>query len=149
MFDKLTGLWSIDRTMDGRALMRGTATFTATGDDALAYHERGQITLASGVFDAERRYVFRPLSRGFSVWFAEHPARLFHEIELAAGNGALAGAAMHPCGEDIYRSRYVFRDDGSFTTAHVVRGPRKDYALETRYRRTAMQSSLQSIQGTR
>lgn len=137
VFGNLSGHWRIDRTMDGRALMQGAASFSATRE-GLAYHERGQITLASGVFDAERRYVFGPLPQGFSVWFAETPARLFHEIELVARDGALVGEAVHPCGDDIYTSRYVFRDDGAFTTAHIVRGPRKDYVLETMYRRAAM-----------
>ena len=140
-FGRLPGRWSVDRSIDGRALMQGTATLTATGDGALAYHEWGQITLVTGLFDAERRYGFRSLPAGFSVWFAEHPARLFHEIELVARGNALIGDAVHLCGEDRYCSQYVFRGDGTFTTIHAVTGPRKNYVLQTTYRRDSEPSS--------
>lgn len=44
-------------------------------------------------------------------------------------------AALHHCGEDVYAARLYRYDDGEIVLGWRVRGPRKDYAMITRYRR--------------
>jgi hypothetical protein len=116
--------------------MLGKATLVERTDVRFDYCERGRLTIANGqILDAERCYVFAEDDRGFSVWFAENPLRLFHQIALYRRGEALEGTAVHLCGDDRYDSRYEFRTDGSFIVAHAVRGPRKTYTIETRYTR--------------
>ena len=138
MLRRLIGRWSLERTIDGQASMRGTAGFEPTADDWIEYREEGELRLANGQrFDAERRYRYSELAGGFAVFFAETPARLFHEVTLERRPGSvLAGHASHLCARDHYRSEYLFAPDDSFSVRHEVRGPRKEYTISTVYRRT-------------
>jgi hypothetical protein len=136
VFFHLKGEWELYRRVDGRDLMEGRATFTPDVQGNLAYHERGRFrTLDGQQIEAERKYVFVAEPRGFSVYFAEMPLRLFHEIRLEAVEGCLVGRADHHCVADIYRSRYAFLPDGRFTVEHEVSGPSKDYVLSTSFAR--------------
>jgi hypothetical protein len=143
VFDLLRGAWSLSRQISEAASMAGMAIFTPAADDGLAYRECGTLRLANGTsFEAERRYVFRPRRGGFTVFFAETPPRLFHDVLLSAAGEALSGEATHLCAADIYVSRYTFRPDGSFSIRHYVRGPRKSYCSDTLYRRLGPQTTL-------
>jgi len=141
VFRHLQGDWLLDRRVDGLALMQGFASFGVNGDrspdpGSLAYREHGRARLAEGQeFEAERKYLYRAGPVGFSVFFAEVPPRLFHDVTLEASGGDLVGQACHLCGEDRYLSRYEFLADGTFFIRHDVLGPRKNYVLETSYRR--------------
>lgn len=132
---KLIGSWSFDRVIEGQATMQGIATFTPLDKVRLAYREQGCLKLANGTMvQAEREYVFSISGGGFNVFFKEDPPRLFHEISLSASpGGELSGHARHLCKHDEYRSAYLFLPDGAFVIRHVVRGPRKDYTMNTTY----------------
>ena len=132
----LIGAWVLDRQVEGVAAMSGTAVFEADEPGWLAYREAGWLRLAGGQsFHAERRYLFQPRSTGFAVFFAETPPRLFQEVGLSEERGLLSGEAVHRCEPDLYRSRYTFRSDGTFSIHHSVSGPRKSYRVDTLYRR--------------
>jgi hypothetical protein len=140
VFARLEGDWRLVRHADGRPLMKGHATFTASDDGSLAYHERGRVHLADGqAFEAERRYLYRASPTGFMVFFFEEPARLFHDVRLEQGNGWLVSEASHRCKDDLYLSHYEFLADGKFFIRHEVSGPRKSYTLETVYDRNRAQ----------
>ncbi|WBL79681.1 DUF6314 family protein [Bradyrhizobium xenonodulans] len=137
---RLIGSWSFDRVIEGQATMQGTATFTPLDRVRLAYREQGYLKLANGnIVQAEREYVFSSSGfsssgGGFNVFFKEDPPRLFHEISLSASpGGELSGHARHLCKRDEYLSTYLFLPDGTFAIRHVVRGPRKDYTMNTTY----------------
>lgn len=133
---RLQGVWTLDRTVDDRPLLTGRATFTAMDAGHLAYVEHGQMRLPDGrELEATRRYEFQPTPTGFAVFFAETPPRLFHTVALQPAGDRLVGHASHLCGADNYVSGYEFRDDGTFVIRHKVIGPRKDYRLDTLYRR--------------
>lgn len=135
VFARLAGAWSLARNIDTGASMQGRATFTPRDDGGLAYHEHGVLTLPGGQhFDAERRYIFRASPRGFSVFFAETPERLFHHIALAPVRDGLRGDAVHPCRDDSYVSTYDFYGD-RFTITHDVSGPTKSYRSRTIFTR--------------
>ncbi len=135
VFLKLAGRWRIRRVI-GAAGLEGEAVFSPDGVNLL-YREQGILTLADGrSLEAERRYVFREAVQGFSVFFAERPFGLFHEISLLVEGEDLAGQSSHTCGADLYLSRYVFGGEG-FRVTHRVRGPRKDYLSETAYDRVS------------
>ena len=135
---QLQGNWTLHRRADGRVLMDGAATFAAAGDGHFIYRESGQAVMADGQsFQAERSYIYTNRDDGFSVFFAEKPPRLFHDVVLREIAGTPTGDACHPCGDDLYLSRYEFLRDGTFTIRHDVSGPRKTYILKTSYARAA------------
>jgi hypothetical protein len=130
----LAGEWRLSRAIDDGSSMTGTATFTPDGDGRLDYREQGQFYLPDGrTLDAGRCYIFGETADGFAVFFAETPPRLFHRIALERLRPTLVGNGTHVCGNDSYASRYEFHADGSFVIAHNVSGPRKAYAMKTRY----------------
>jgi hypothetical protein len=132
----LAGPWLLRRSIDNGASMNGTATIANRGDGRFDYHERGELRLPGGhTVDGERRYIFAECDGGFSVLFAETPPRLFHRVVLRSAGPHLIGRGKHLCGEDRYDSRYEFHSDGSFVVEHAVHGPRKRYAITTRYSR--------------
>lgn len=133
---QLQGNWTLHRRADGSVLMDGAASFADAGDGHFIYRERGHAVMADGQsFQAERSYIYKNSNDGFSVFFAEKQPRLFHDIVLRKTAGTLTGDARHPCGDDLYLSRYEFLSDGTFTIRHDVSGPRKRYILETSYAR--------------
>ena len=135
---RLAGSWRLTRTIDNGASMTGTAAFGDRGEGHFDYREQGRLRLPAGrLIDAERRYVFTDEDGGFAVWFAENPPRLFHRVVLVCAGSCLVGQARHFCGEDRYDSRYEFAADDTFRVDHAVRGPRKRYAMSTRYARSA------------
>ena len=132
----LTGQWVLDRTVDDGTTMAGEATILRREDSAFDYCEQGKLTLPRGhTLDAERRYVFTEEDRGFAVLFAGTPPRLFHRVALRCDGWNLIGGATHVCGADRYDSRYEFHAGGGFSIEHRATGPRKRYAMVTRYRR--------------
>jgi len=136
LFDRLEGTWDLDRTIETQATMTGIATFKRQDGDTLAYREEGRVQLADGkVFEAHREYRFKRAPRGFTVFFAEVPPRVFHHIELTRHDDALLGQATHHCTPDVYDSTYRFLGEGAFIIRHAVRGPRKDYVSSTIFKR--------------
>jgi hypothetical protein len=136
---RLAGTWELRRSIDDGSSMTGTATFTPYSEDRLDYREQGRLRLPDGrALEAERRYIFATEDDGFMVFFVETPPRLFHRIALERVGPILVGSGTHLCGDDHYASRYEFNADGSFVIAHNVFGPRKAYAMETRYVRASV-----------
>jgi hypothetical protein len=129
------GDWTIERTIEdnlaGRpGRLEGVARFAPEGP-ALAYLEEGLLTLGDGpAAPASRRYLWRDGGAGsIEVLFGD--GRFFHRFEP----GAPAPAAVHECAPDQYRVRYDFSRWPRWTAEWRVRGPRKDYAMVTRYQR--------------
>ena len=138
----LVGSWALSRTIDNGCSMIGTATIARRCGGQFDYREQGGLTLPDGrTVEAERRYLFAPEDAGFTVLFAETPPRLFHRVALEKLGPNLVGIGVHLCADDCYESHYEFRADGAFTVEHRVRGPRKRYAISSRYSRMAITAS--------
>ncbi|MBJ2157702.1 DUF6314 family protein [Variovorax sp. IB41] len=139
VFARLEGAWDLDRTIESKATMTGMAGFTRLETCQLKYREDGRIRLPDGQsFDGHREYVYERSPDGFSVFFAETPLRLFHDIAIVREGDALVGAAGHLCVADQYDSIYRFLADGTFVVEHLVKGPRKDYLSRTVFKRRGL-----------
>ena len=129
------GRWRLERRIaDRRAGVEGrfdgAADLTPEGA-GLTYAERGQLVLGAGApMTAERRYRWTQGEGGrIAVAFAD--GRAFHSFDPAAG----AAEAAHWCDPDDYRVRYDFSAWPLWRAVWQVRGPRKDYRMESLYRR--------------
>lgn len=132
----LAGSWVLSRSIDNGCSMAGAAAISRRDGGHFDYREAGRLALADGqTVEAERRYIFAAEVDGFAVFFAETPPRLFHRVVLERIGRTLVANGVHFCGADHYDTRYEFRADDSFTIRHAVTGPRKGYAMETRYTR--------------
>lgn len=136
VFDLLLGEWSFVREVPGQASMTGQATVRLQEDGMALYHETARIVLVGGeVLHGEQKYLYQKTSDGFSVFFHDTQG-LFHDLKFSAqDDGRLRAGASHDCKADLYLSEYELRADGSFYVRHTVRGPRKDYVVQTVYRR--------------
>jgi Family of unknown function (DUF6314) len=135
--ERLAGSWSLDRAVSEGCSITGTARFEPDGG-FLRHGEHVRWRLADGrELEGERAYLFAADEGGFCVLFAENPPRLFHRIALGRIGVDLVGYGTHVCAEDRYDSRYEFCADGLIAVRHDVRGPRKRYAIATRYFRVS------------
>lgn len=126
------GRWAIERQIDDRRAgqagrFTGLAEITPTAGGAL-YHETGVLDFGGAQFAAERRYLWAEGPEGIAVRFAD--GRAFHAFSPAG-----QPAAQHWCDPDDYRVAYDFAAWPEWRAVWEVRGPRKDYRMESRYRR--------------
>lgn len=126
------GTWRLTRRIDDRRAgmtgrFTGQATFRPEGAD-LAYREDGILRLGEGAgLVASRAYRWRATPDGLEILFED--GRFFHAFALDAPQ-AVAG---HDCGADRYEVQYDFRDWPHWRAVWGVRGPRKDYCMESLY----------------
>jgi hypothetical protein len=132
-----------------------TAPEHGTADGEYLYFEEGDFETSTGLkFRANRRYCYRynEESDKLSVWFVKTDDQknvdyLFHELEFldpgkdAGGKGKSGwrARAHHLCIDDTYDVRYEFCFRGvgieEWRLGYGVRGPQKDYKIESVYRR--------------
>ena len=116
--------------------MTGRATVSPVDQDTELYEEWAEVTLTDGsTMHGEQRYLYRKSEAGLTVLFAD-TLGLFHDLVFHVQlDGCLRAVARHRCGDDMYLSEYRVGPDASFAVQHIVRGPRKDYVIDTVYRR--------------
>ena len=142
---RFLGRWIIQRTINdvsgtlsGR--LEGEAAFSLKPRDEtmMEYQESGLLTIATAPpIRAERTYLWRDQGHGsVDVLFAD--GRPFHRVNL----NQQMPFDTHFCSPDIYGVNYDFREWPRWTTLWKVRGPRKAYQMETRYRRISDGSPL-------
>jgi hypothetical protein len=108
----------------------GFAVIVAEGKAAATYAEEGLLRMGDGPqLTATRAYRWQFSEDAVAVFFVD--GRPFHNFRLDAGEVA----AEHLCGADLYRVRYDFAGWPFWTARWEVQGPRKDYAMESQYRR--------------
>ena len=130
----LKGIWKLERRLeDGlrgeSGALVGEARFTGQGQ-ALAYREEGVLSLGghSGSAHQSYRYEFPACDRA-AVHFTD--GRFFHDLDLTMG----LWACRHRCGDDDYAGQFRALDADSLRVVWQVKGPRKDYVLDSLYRR--------------
>jgi Family of unknown function (DUF6314) len=160
IFRSLQGDWSLQRSLISSiatypsGTFRGGAKFYPRAptepeyDAEYLYFEEGDFETENGLkFRANRRYVHRynEAKDSLSVWFVKADNKtvdyLFHELEIlpAEGGSGWRARAHHLCIADTYDVKYEFRFRGvsieEWTLAYSVKGPQKDYRIESVYRR--------------
>lgn len=126
--DSLAGDWTVRRTMID-FLAGATYSFTGnaivTGD---AFAERGIMQTGAHAMPASRTY--RLELREHSIAILRADGSDFIELEPKATQ-----IVHHLCGADVYVGRFLFRGPDEWAEAWRVKGPRKNYASLSRFRR--------------
>jgi len=133
--EAFAGDWQLERELedlrDGRhGRFVGRAGFVPA-PGGLRYREEGALTFGDGAaMTATRDYLWRDGGAGvIAVFFGD--GRFFHRFlpdEPDPGG-------EHACPPDNYRVRYDFRRWPRWQATWRVSGPRKDYAMVSRFRR--------------
>ncbi len=122
------GKWRLSRRIvqaaGVEARLIGEAVF-APCDEGLAYEEVGRLIMpGQPEMEARRAYLWKP---DLTVWFED--GRFFHQVPVEGGETG------HWCDPDQYDGVYDFADWPIWRVRWRVRGPRKDYRMESEYRR--------------
>ena len=97
------------------------------------YHENGQMMFSDGIFfSSTRRYRWKACPGGVGVYFDD--GRFFHWIDLAH----TAPQAWHFCDPDSYAVSYKFTQWPVWTSLWKVKGPRKDYQMQSSYHKLTL-----------
>ena len=137
VFHSLRGGWRFERNIAGHGRMNGCAEFAQMSDEDLSYAENGVHELPGGEkLGFFQKYIYRLNEGNLLAYFAD--LRPFHALCLYPDGGILKAAAMHLCGADQYRGEYIFHDNNNFLLKWDVKGPKKNYVIETRYKRQGL-----------
>ena len=132
-----SGAWRASRKLNGEPFFSGNATFTAAGNnDLILYREEGFADHPGGFSAlAFREYYFAISPGAFRIYFDQEQRSLFNSVQLFSRDGCYVGSGLHYCGQDTYESEYSFHNKDLWVWNHKVSGPKKEYLLETEYRR--------------
>lgn len=128
---EFAGAWRLERRIDdaragqvwraeGRAVLAEDGQGGLIHDEWLTLYLPGQAPVPGA-----RRYLWAAEGDGIAVRFAD--GRPFHRILL----GREESEDCHDCAPDRYVGRYDFHSWPVWTATWDVRGPRKDYRMET------------------
>ncbi len=135
LFDHLIGRWTFARQISGQGSMSGTASFSLITPSRAEYRESGALKLNTGpTLQAEQQYLYERTATGFTIHFIPS-GKLFLDLSFEPEAEGWHAAAHHDCEPDIYHSEYRFEGDRTLNIRHIVTGPRKDYIIQTTYRR--------------
>ncbi|WP_413869689.1 DUF6314 family protein [Albidovulum sp.] len=130
--EDFAGRWRVERRIDDRlggvtGRFEGGAWFRPV-PQGLAYREEGRLRLGAGPeVVAVRDYLWR--EEGGRIVVDHADGRPFHAFDPTAPEGS------HWCDPDDYRVRYDFSRWPEWRAEWTVRGPRKDYRMESIYTR--------------
>ncbi|MBA1141691.1 DUF6314 family protein [Mesorhizobium neociceri] len=126
--DSLACAWTVRRTMID-FLARTSYKFTGNAVvTANAFTERGVMQIGAHAMPASRAYKLE--RRGHLIVILRADGSEFIELEPKATQNV-----QHHCGADVYAGRFLFRGPDEWAEAWRVKGPRKNYASLSRFRR--------------
>lgn len=138
IFARLEGTWRLERAVGDLGTFTGVAVFQAQAPDVLRYREDGILLQESGIsLPGYREYDYHLGTDGLAIHFVEAHRRgaLYVALRFSGTGSACRAEATHLCPPDVYRHRMTWLAEGGFSTVVDVEGPRKSYALVTRYRK--------------
>jgi len=160
IFKELQGTWLFQRTLKSRNVdillgtVHGIAAFTSSfAKDTLLYKEEGEFTISIGEkFKAYREYFYiynqltDKIQKNFSVNGNNTGLFYFLSFQQPMTQKNLAATGEHLCRQDLYEAAYqFFKTEGvegfnKFTLAYRVKGPNKNYVMETIFERSKEES---------
>ncbi len=137
IFQSLRGKWTFTRMISDQGKIEGTAIFKEDLLDKnfLHYKEEGIFKVDDGKTHATYRdYYYRLIGEQICVYFTEKPERLFQTL-IFADTSPLTATASHLCIADTYDAIYTFTAQDAFSLCYRVKGPQKDYSIQTHFKR--------------
>jgi hypothetical protein len=137
LFKSLSGHWILNRAIAGFGKMDGRAIFTPLNPWTLQCREQGEMRLESGSSFSAYRDLFYLLEEDHIAVRSQLPQAtetlLFRLRPERTGPGIWPACAndIHYCGRDTYAAEYRFESPDRITIKIDVRGPQKDFVIET------------------
>ena len=137
VFDRLLGDWTVVREIPGYASATGVARIIPIDAETARYEESVRLSLIHGeTLNGTQCYLYRqrpdvPLQ--IQILFCD-TAELFQTLAFREEGRLWRATARFLCGADEYESEYRLDEQG-WQVQHTVCGPRKNYRIETVYRK--------------
>lgn len=139
LYEYLQGTWEFERIIEGHGTAQGMATFKkhAVNPQTLNYQESGIFhNLAQQAFKVHREYIYQFEHEHIHVYHARCGEKTDFFFELLLNTEEQQGAGHHLCVQDHYQAFYQFINTHQFQLNFKVNGPKKDFLIETHYRKT-------------
>lgn len=134
IFDSLVGKWNLQRTLGRHGVIHGTAAFNiGVQPNVLLYREDFIIkNLNQSLVHSYKEYEYHFDQAKIIKYFKQtsNESSIFYELEFIEDNFAVA---THLCNQDNYKAEYRFYDYGKFKLKYCVKGPSKDYTIDTEF----------------
>lgn len=134
IFKSLSGRWSLNRVLGAYGEIEGFATFSENRDiNILNYREDFNVNnFNQNSMHSYKEYEYHLFeSKIMKCFKSENDQRqVFYELEFLSDDFAVA---KHMCNLDSYDVEYNFSSLGNFKLKYSVKGPRKDYIIETEF----------------
>lgn len=163
IFENFVGLWSIKRVLGNYGTAEGVAKFalqnehgtiknslgneTQNSSDektfAIDYREDLQVKCNTDFGpnvenSAYKEYVYEYDMNRDKIVKKFTNGNLFYELSIDFDKQTAHGD--HLCEKDMYKAIYTFSDPQTFTLTYYVNGPKKDYLIETEFRKLVTDS---------
>jgi hypothetical protein len=142
IFCSLEGHWKFSRVVSNHGSIEGIACFRKISHrpDILFYREKGTFTSLKDLqLDISQEYEYRYAKDKIAIYFCREPDRLLHSLEIMELNKA---TAEHLCGSDTYRATYQFHCPDRVELLYTIKGPHKDFQIQTAFSRNHYPSGL-------
>lgn len=140
IFNRLIGDWELERHIIDRSAkdevhgyLHGQTSFKLIDDGKLFCEESGILKINGNETNASRSYVYE-YRDGKVLVFYDDPHRkgdLLHELDFQPNVNGYAAKHCHLCGSDTYDVEILVSDKGYVQINYVVKGPHKDYEMQT------------------
>jgi len=135
IFKYFVGSWDINRIVGHIGIAQGVAKFVLKDSHNILYREDLNVLYNNSTKPEsaykEYIYIYNQDTQKIMKKFTDN--RLFYELTHDFNGRKAYGE--HLCECDNYKATYEFLNQDCFTLSYDVRGPQKDYVIETKFTR--------------
>jgi len=136
IFESLDGKWSLLRSLGEHGIIHGTAIFDKSSNSSmLLYREDFLIkNFNQNTMQSYKEYEYYYDQGKIIKYFkpVNNKNLRFYELKFIENNFAIA---VHICNLDRYEAEYRFYNLNNFKLKYYVKGPNKDYIIDTEFRK--------------
>jgi Family of unknown function (DUF6314) len=137
IFSQLIGTWVLQRKIFDRfgdSQFVGECSFVKTSDTQILCEEKGVLTYNGYQSEASRQYIYELQGSKIVILYndSHRSGDPLHELNFVAKDDNYVAHHCHQCGQDMYDLKFEISSHGHILMDYVVKGPHKDYKMESR-----------------
>lgn len=137
MYASLEGQWQFHRTIPQQGHAEGIVQFKPMVNEShrLYYQEQGRFypKNVQKSFNIQRDYIYEFSKATILIYHARSGIQGELFLELKFNQTSSQAQATHLCKQDLYCASFDWLSKKAFTIAYQVKGPKKNYQIQTEY----------------
>jgi len=135
LFKYFIGSWDINRIVGSVGTAQGIAKFILKENNSILFREDVKVNYnhSSKSESAYKEYIYDYNEDNQKLTKKFMDDRLFYELVPDFSKSLAYGD--HLCECDFYKATYIFLNEDNFVLSYDVKGPQKDYVIETKFKR--------------